>query len=144
LITQINLYKYNKNDVFLINLVIILKALLESLEAQIWNTNKCNTFWNIFTCDMSPKKISWPKKNSSVTMTLHKQQQWYFLLSTVFFHCQKIDSENRTHRRIDGCNVKRVSSLKFDFYLGACNTYQFGMEKILFCFGSGTKRECHM
>ena len=37
--------------------------------------------------------------------------------------------------RIDGCNVKRVGKLPVDFSSGACNTYQFDVEKILFCFG---------
>ena len=46
--------------------------------------------------------------------------------------------------RIDGCNVKRVGTLEFNFKQGACNTYQFEMEKILFCFGSDTDQECHL
>ena len=54
--------------------------------------------------------------------------------------------------RIDGCNVKRVASLEFDFYDGACNTYRFEVEHqklrfeveiILLCFGQGSKR-CHL
>ena len=48
--------------------------------------------------------------------------------------------------RIDGCNLKRVDSLDFDFYNGACNSYQFEIEKILFCFGpdtENTETECH-
>ena len=46
--------------------------------------------------------------------------------------------------RIDGCNVKRVGTLEFDFKTGACNTYQFEMEKILFCFGPSPDRECYL
>ena len=57
--------------------------------------------------------------------------------------------------RIDGCNIKRVGNLEFDwvrFYTsgppgsggGACNTYQFDVEKILFCFGSSSYRQCHL
>ena len=38
--------------------------------------------------------------------------------------------------RIDGCNVERVGNLEFDFSGGACNTYDFEVEKILFCFGT--------
>ena len=47
--------------------------------------------------------------------------------------------------RIDGCNIKRVGSLKFDFSWGACNTYQFDVEKILFCFGqNNSNSQCHL
>ena len=46
--------------------------------------------------------------------------------------------------RIDGCNIKRVGSLEFDFNYGACNTYQFDVEKILFCFGGDSERQCHV
>ena len=45
--------------------------------------------------------------------------------------------------RIDGCNVKRVDSLEFDFFDGACDTYQFEVEKILFCFGYD-QQKCHL
>ena len=45
--------------------------------------------------------------------------------------------------RLDGCNFKRVRSLEFDFYYGACNTYNFEVEKILFCFGFDN-RDCHL
>ena len=46
--------------------------------------------------------------------------------------------------RIDGCDIKRVGNLEFDFYRGACNNYQFEVEKILFCFGGNSERECHL
>ena len=47
--------------------------------------------------------------------------------------------------RLDGCNVKRIGSLEFDYRRGACNTYQFDVEKILFCFGGGYyDRQCHL
>ena len=46
--------------------------------------------------------------------------------------------------RIDGCNIKRVGTLEFDFKEGACNTYQFDVEKILFCFGGDSERQCHL
>ena len=46
--------------------------------------------------------------------------------------------------RIDGCNIKRVGNLEFDFYDGACNTYRFDVEKILFCFGDYSSRQCHL
>ena len=46
--------------------------------------------------------------------------------------------------RIDGCNVKRIGTLEFDFYYGACSTYQFEMEKILFCFHAYAAKECHL
>ena len=47
--------------------------------------------------------------------------------------------------RIDGCNIKRVGNLEFDFSFGACNTYQFNVEKILFCFGFfSSHRQCHL
>ena len=61
--------------------------------------------------------------------------------------CKKSHSNIKTVikiSRIDGCNVKRVGTLEFDFDDGACNTYQFEMEKILFCFGWNTHRECHL
>ena len=49
--------------------------------------------------------------------------------------------------RIDGCNVKRINDLEFDFVFGACNTYKFDKEKILFCFSHSldpkTNQECH-
>ena len=45
--------------------------------------------------------------------------------------------------RIDGCNVKTVDSLEFDFFDGACSTYQFEVEKILFCFGYD-QQECNL
>ena len=37
--------------------------------------------------------------------------------------------------RIDGCTVKKVGSLNFDFRYGACKSYQFEIEKILIYFG---------
>ena len=47
--------------------------------------------------------------------------------------------------RIDGCNIKRIGNLEFDFYDGACNTYRFDVEKILFCFGGGSyDQQCHL
>ena len=46
--------------------------------------------------------------------------------------------------RVDGCNVKRVGTLEFDFVNGACNTYQLKMEKILLCFSSDATKECHL
>ena len=46
--------------------------------------------------------------------------------------------------RIDGCNVKRVGTLEFDFKWGACNTYQFDMEKILLCFQLSAGKQCHL
>ena len=46
--------------------------------------------------------------------------------------------------RIDGCNIKRIGNLDFDIYGGSCNTYQFDVEKILFCFGGGSERQCHL
>ena len=46
--------------------------------------------------------------------------------------------------RIDGCNIKRIGNLEFDFNYGACNTYQFDVEKILFCFGGYPYRQCHL
>ena len=45
--------------------------------------------------------------------------------------------------RIDGCNIKRIGNLEFDFWWGACNTYQFDVEKILFCFGP-SESQCHL
>ena len=53
---------------------------------------------------------------------------------------RKIENDDIKISRIDGCNIKRVSSLDFDFRFGACKTYQFEIERILFCFAS----DCHL
>ena len=44
---------------------------------------------------------------------------------------------------MDGCNVKRILSLEFDFRRGPCSTYQFEVEKIVFCFGTN-EQECYL
>ena len=51
--------------------------------------------------------------------------------------------------RVDECNVTRVKTLDFDVFSGACNTYQFDVEKILFCFGGADSapdrnRQCYL
>ena len=47
--------------------------------------------------------------------------------------------------QIDGCNIKRIGNLEFDFSFGACNTYQFDVEKILLCFSDHPSyRQCHL
>ena len=46
--------------------------------------------------------------------------------------------------RFDGCKLKRIDSLSFYYRYGACKTYQFSSEKILFCFGGAvTDKTCH-
>ena len=49
-----------------------------------------------------------------------------------------------TISQIDGCNFKRVGTLEFDFSWGTCNTYQFEMEKMLFCFHYKATKQCHL
>ena len=48
--------------------------------------------------------------------------------------------------RIDGCQIRQLRiSLDFDFWHGVCQTYRFGYEKILFCFGSyPDATSCHI
>ena len=59
--------------------------------------------------------------------------------------CRKKFNDCVKISRIDGCNIKRIGNLEFDFSGGACNTYQFDVEKILFCFGGGwSDRQCHL
>lgn len=53
-------------------------------------------------------------------------------------------NEPRQISRFAGCKLKRIDSLDFYYRYGACNTYQFSSEKILFCFGGAiTDKTCH-
>lgn len=76
---------------------------------------------------------------------LHQKRQVSF-----FQIKQKLNARVQISR-IDECKIKKVGTLDFDFYNGACSTYQFDVEKILFCFGDsnnynhpGYQRECHL
>jgi len=41
---------------------------------------------------------------------------------------------------IQGCKLKRIGDLDFDFQYGGCNTFSFG---IMLCFSSYADKECH-
>ena len=45
--------------------------------------------------------------------------------------------------RLDDCQLKRVATLDFYFEHGVCQSYQFEVEKILFCFGSYPHEACY-
>ena len=56
----------------------------------------------------------------------------------------KIMEENKTEikfSRIEGCELKSVGELSFDFYHGACNSFSFG---VLLCFDYYNTQSCHM
>ena len=62
------------------------------------------------------------------------------ITSSCKLNCNLIDVKIS---RIDGCSVKRVADMEFNFNYGACNTFQFDIEKILFCFGTISGQHCH-
>ena len=43
--------------------------------------------------------------------------------------------------KIEGCELKSVGELSFDFYHGTCNTFSFG---VLLCFDYYSTQSCHM
>ena len=45
--------------------------------------------------------------------------------------------------KIVGCKLERQADLTFDFYHGACNTFNQPEEKVLLCFDDTNVRECH-
>ena len=45
--------------------------------------------------------------------------------------------------KIVGCRLERQTDLNFDFYVGACNTFNQSEPKILLCFDWSNTRECH-
>lgn len=44
--------------------------------------------------------------------------------------------------KIVGCELKRIGDLNYDFYAGACGTYNFPDERILLCFSEGNRVKC--
>ena len=45
--------------------------------------------------------------------------------------------------KIVGCKLERQTDLIFDFYYGACNTYNQPEPKVLLCFDSTNSQQCH-
>ena len=45
--------------------------------------------------------------------------------------------------KIVGCKLERQTDLIFDFYKGACNTFNQPEQKVLLCFDYTNTRECH-
>ena len=41
---------------------------------------------------------------------------------------------------VQGCELKRIDDLDFDFWAGGCNTFSFG---IMLCFDKDADKECH-
>ena len=41
---------------------------------------------------------------------------------------------------VQGCELKRIDDLPFNFKIGACNTFSFG---IMLCFDYNADKECH-
>ena len=42
--------------------------------------------------------------------------------------------------KIENCKLTKVGELDFDYYLGGCNTFSFG---ILLCFSESDPQTCH-
>ena len=48
--------------------------------------------------------------------------------------------------KIVGCALQRVGELPYDFYFGACGTFQFNdvsQERALLCFPARAKNKCY-
>ena len=45
--------------------------------------------------------------------------------------------------KIVGCKLERQTDLDFDFYGGACNTFDKPDQKVLLCFARSNNRQCH-
>ena len=45
--------------------------------------------------------------------------------------------------KIVGCKLERQTDLIFDFYAGACNTFNQPEQKVLLCFDYTNTRQCH-
>ena len=41
---------------------------------------------------------------------------------------------------VQGCELRRIGDLDFDFWAGGCNTFSFG---IMLCFQESADKECH-
>ena len=44
--------------------------------------------------------------------------------------------------KIVGCELKRIGNLSYEFYEGACGTYNYPEERILLCFSNEKKKGC--
>ena len=51
------------------------------------------------------------------------------------------NKEKRQISRVDGCGLKRVGSLAFDFYKGACTTVNDDL--LVLCFPYNDGKRCH-
>ena len=44
--------------------------------------------------------------------------------------------------KINGCVLERIADLQFGFAYGACGTFTFPEERVVFCFGNGSEQKC--
>ena len=44
--------------------------------------------------------------------------------------------------KVIGCELKRIGDLSYEFYRGACGTFNFPEERIMLCFSSAHKSKC--
>jgi len=45
--------------------------------------------------------------------------------------------------KVDGCSLKLVGAIPFNFYYGSCNTFAFPEEKVLLCFDLNNPQSCY-
>ena len=44
--------------------------------------------------------------------------------------------------KIVGCELKRIGDLNYEFYRGACGTYNFPQERVVLCFSESFRSKC--
>ena len=44
--------------------------------------------------------------------------------------------------KINGCTLERIGELPNEFEYGACGTFDFGYETVMFCFGKSDQKKC--
>ena len=91
-------------------------------------------FEDVSIIKISVKNVFWCCKFMKCQSTIIFTDNWKFLdWDSIIRNCFKISE-------IQGCKLKRIGDLSFDFYAGGCNTFPFG---IMLCFHRYADKECH-